>query len=418
MAGWSVSADGARALGSLSAPEFPDPDMSSTRITLPPPLAATPRRRRRWPYVLVSVGVVVAAAVLYTALATAPYYELLPGQAQSVSGLITVGNTPAHHTSGRLLLTDVEVDSMKYLQFVPAWFDPNATVVSAGELTANLPASEFDAQGTVDMSESQLTASAVALRQLGYSVPEHDVGSTVYVIQPGSPAWNQHALQVGDVVTAIDGVPTPNPQALVAATHTHQPGETITLQVGTIDHPTPGHAVTLKLGSMRQGGKVEPLIGIGDRAAQVASMGTQPAYDYPFAVHINSDNIGGPSAGLAFTLGIVNSLTGGQLTGGHIVAATGTIHPDGTIGDVGGVAQKTVAVERAGATLFLVPVQELSVAQSKATGKLKVMGVTSLSQALQDLVRIGGHLGAAANGPPSGPGGHSVPFDWQDSPWT
>jgi len=382
-------------------------------------MVATPRRRRRWPYVLLGVGVVVGAAVLYCALATAPYYELLPGQAQSVAGLITVPSSQAHRVSGRLLLTDVEVDTMKYLQFVPAWFDPNATVVSAGELTANLPASEFDAQGTVDMSESQLTASAVALRQLGYSVPEHDVGTTVYVIQPGSPAWDQHALQVGDVVTAIDGVPTPNPQALVAATHTHQPGDTITLQVGTIDHPTPGHAVSLKLGSMRTAdGKVEPLIGIGDKAAQIASMGTQPAYDYPFAVHINSDNIGGPSAGLAFTLGIVNSLTGGQLTGGHIVAATGTIHPDGTIGDVGGVAQKTVAVQRAGATLFLVPDQEVSVAQSKATGKLKVMGVSSLSQALQDLTRIGGHLGAAANGPPAGAGGHSVPYDWQGSPWT
>lgn len=368
---------------------------------------------------LISFGVVVAAAVLYTALATAPYYELLPGQAQSVSGLITVANTPAHHPSSRLLLTDVEVDNMKYLQFVPAWFDPDATVVSAGELTANLPAVEFDAQGTVDMSESQLTASSVALRQLGYSVPEHDVGTTVYVIQPGSPAWNQHALEVGDVVTAIDGVPTPNPQALVAAVHTHQPGETITLQIGTIAHPTPGHPVSLKLGSKRDSnGNVEPLIGIGDRAAPIGSMGTQPAYDFPVAVHINSDNIGGPSAGLAFTLGIVDSLTGGQLTGGHVVAATGTIHPDGTVGDVGGVAQKTVAVERAGATLFLVPVQEVSVAQSKATGKLKVMGVSSLSQALQDLLRIGGHLGAASNGPPAGAGGHSVPFDWQSSPWT
>jgi PDZ domain-containing protein len=361
---------------------------------------------------------VVAVAVLYCALVTAPYYELLPGQAQAVSGLITVSAPSSRSPDGQVLLTDVEVDQMKYIDFVPAWLDSNASVVSAGDLTLSLPVSEFNAQGTVDMSESQLTASAVALRQLGYSVPEHNAGTTVYVIKPGSPAWDQHALAVGDVITSIDGLPTPNPQALVSVVHRYHPGETVTMQVGTIDHPTPGHAVSLKLGSMVQDGKVEPLIGIGDPAAPIASMGTQPVYDFPFAVHINSDNIGGPSAGLAFTLGIIDSLTGGDLTGGHIVAATGTIHPDGTVGDVGGVAQKTVAVERAGATLFLVPPQEVAVARSKATGKLKVMGVSSLSQALKDLAAIGGRLGAAANGPPPGPGGHSAPYDWQDSPWT
>ena len=72
-------------------------------------------------------------------------------------------------------------------------------MVPTGELTGNLPVSEFDAQGIVDMAESQMTAQAVALRQLGYSVPEHDAGVTIYVIDPGSPAWR--TLQVGDVVT-------------------------------------------------------------------------------------------------------------------------------------------------------------------------------------------------------------------------
>ena len=91
-------------------------------------------------------------------------------------------------------------------------------------------------------------------------------------------------------------------------------------------------------------------VGIGDPAVPFQGMGTQPVYDFPFPVSINSDGIGGPSAGLAWTLGILNTLGGGNLTGGRIVAATGTIRPDGTVGDVGGVPQKTVAVERAGAT--------------------------------------------------------------------
>jgi PDZ domain-containing protein len=138
----------------------------------------------------------------------------------------------------------------------------------------------------------------------------------------------------------------------------------------------------------------------------------------PFPVSISSDNIGGPSAGLAFTLGLIDSLSGGELTGGRTVAATGTIHPDGTVGPVGGVSQKTVAVEAAKASIFFVPRDELRDARAKAKPGLTVIGVSSLSDALQALARLGGTLGAAAKGPPPGPGGHSVPTDWQSAPWS
>ena len=364
------------------------------------------------------LGVLVAAAITYSSIANAPYYELLPGQAQEVAPLITVPKDQAHQPTGRLLLTDVEVDSMKYIDFVPAFFDRNADVVPVGALTGNLPESEFNAQGTVDMEESQQTAGAVALRQLGYPVSERDVGVTVYVLDPSGPAWRQHALHVGDVITALDGVPTPNPNVLVSVIDTHKPGETVTLQVGSIDHPLPGRPVPLRLGSVTENGTPKPLIGIGDPSSGIPGMGTQPVYDMPFPVSVNSDNIGGPSAGLAFTLGIIDTLTGGQLLGGHVVAATGTIDPDGSVGDVGGVAQKTVAVERAGATLFLVPPQELAVARSKATGRLDVEAVATIGQALADLARIGGQLGAASRGPLPGNPGHGVPYDWQSSPWS
>jgi PDZ domain-containing protein len=392
--------------------------MSSTEITLPPPLPTAPRRpRRRWPWVVGALVVVVVAALVWAGFTTAPYYELTPGQAQSVAGLITVPAERAHSPAGKLLLTDVELNTMRYLQFIPAWLDSDASVVSTGELTGNLPVSEFDAQGTVDMTESQLTAEAVALRQLGYAVPERDAGVTVYVLDPSSPGFK--VLHVGDVVTAVDGVSTPNPDALVAAVHEHRPGDTVTLQVGSIQSPMPGHAVTLRLGSLRDSkGIAQPFIGIGDPQVNIPSMGTQPVYTLPFPVNISSDNIGGPSAGLVFTLGIIDSLSGGHLTGGKAVAATGTIRPDGSVGDVGGVEQKTVAVERAGAKLFLVPPQELAVAQSKANGRLRVKAVSSLAQALADLEQLGGTLGSAANGPPAGPDGHSVPYGWQNSPWT
>jgi Lon-like protease len=126
---------------------------------------------------------------------------------------------------------------------------------------------------------------------------------------------------------------------------------------------------------------------------------TRATYTFPFNISIEVGAVGGPSAGLALTLGILDILSGGDLTGGHSVAATGTIELDGTVGDVGGVAQKTVAVRRAGATVFFVPADQFKDAQSQA-GSMKVYAVKSLQQALDDLQRLGGQVP-----PPSGSNG-------------
>jgi PDZ domain-containing protein len=392
--------------------------MSTSQSTLPPSTDPTPKRRRRWPVVLVAVLILVAAFVISTSLISAPYTELVPGDAQPVSSLITVPPGRAHPIKGEVLLTDVGVQTLKYIQYywTQIFSNPDNTVVPTGEVTYNLPESEFDDQGTVDMAESQLTAKSVALRQLGYPVPMRDVGVTIYVIDPSSPAWGR--LQIGDVVTSVDGVPTTSPVALQNAIRAQQPGDTVTMRVGSITEPTPGHDVSVRLGSITSNHKKVAFLGIGDPGVPLAGMGTQPEYDFPFPVSINSDDIGGPSAGLAWTLGILNSLGGGNLTGSRIVAATGTIRPDGSIGDVGGVQQKTVAVNEAGATVFLVPQPELAVAKSMAGPHLKVFAVQTLGQALSDLEHLGGKLGPAATGPPAGPDGHSVPTDWQDSPWS
>ncbi len=364
-----------------------------------------------------AAALVVALLVVVATRVTLPEYALVPGQAQPVAGLLHVPAGHGHPIDGATLLTDVGVNTVTLANWLGDKIDPNTQLVPKGELTGDRPVSEFDQQGTVDMEESQLTANAVALWQLGHPVSERDVGATVYVIDPGSPAWR--TLHIGDVISAVNGAPTPDPDALVAAIRRQAPGSTVTLRVGSISRPLPGHDVRVRLGSTTgPGGKRVALLGIGSPGSGIPSMGTQAAYGLPFEVNINSDNIGGPSAGLAFTLGILDSLSGGQLTGGRTVAATGTIRPDGSVGDVGGVAQKTVAVERAHASLFLVPQVELKTARQHATAGLTVLGVTSLSQALHDLERMGGRLGPAATGPPAGPGGHSVPSDWQQSPWS
>jgi Lon-like protease len=119
---------------------------------------------------------------------------------------------------------------------------------------------------------------------------------------------------------------------------------------------------------------------------------TQQDWHFPVKVTVHTSDIGGPSAGLAMTLGIIDQLSSGRLTGNHVVAATGTIDQYGNVGDVGGVAQKTVAVEQAGATVFFVPQVELKTAESKATPQLHVYAVNNLNQVLSILKRLGGSV--------------------------
>jgi PDZ domain-containing protein len=118
---------------------------------------------------------------------------------------------------------------------------------------------------------------------------------------------------------------------------------------------------------------------------------TRTTYTFPFDVNFDVGAIGGPSAGLALTLGILDLLSNGDLTGGHSVAATGTIGLDGTVGDVGDVAQKTIAVRRAGAQVFFVPADQLKDTEGQA-GSMKVYPVKNLQQALDDLRDLGGHV--------------------------
>lgn len=374
-------------------------------------------RRRRWPAVLVGLATLLVAAAVVASHVTLGYYAELPGQAQPVGALITVPRSRADRLHGSILLTDIAVTSVNALQFLPDELSSTTTVVPADALTGGLPAREFDREGTVDMEEAQMTAEAVALRQLGYPVPERNAGVTLYAIVPGTPAYR--ALEVGDVVTAVDGVPTVDPPALVAAVDRYRPGQSVTLSIGSVADPTVTHPVTVRLGAQREGRVVRPVLGIPySLATDSDGMGTQPLYTMPLHLAIDSEGIGGPSAGLAFTLGLLDRLGGGDLTDGRVVAATGTIDPNGAVGEIGGLPQKTVAVEQAHASVFLVPAAQADIARAHAAPDLQVIGVRTLSQALAALRRLGGHLAAAATGPMPGPDGHSVPADWQSSPWS
>jgi PDZ domain-containing protein len=201
------------------------------------------------------------------------------------------------------------------------------------------------------------------------------------------------------VIVAVDGSQVRTADQFVSDLKAHKPGDTVSLSVDRQDQQGSTHRVTV---SARLEGTpalpglkadpTKPFLGI---VAQ-----TDVTFTFPFNVNVDVGDIGGPSAGLALTLGLLDVLSGGHLTGGHRVAATGTISLDGSVGDVGGVAQKTVAVRKAGAQIFFVPSVELAAARSEA-GSMKVYAVSTLEQALQILQSLGGSIPR----PPSGQNG-------------
>jgi Lon-like protease len=195
------------------------------------------------------------------------------------------------------------------------------------------------------------------------------------------------------VITGIDGQPAMLSQEVVQGIRRHKAGDTIRLDVSGADRRARVEEIVLG----RRPDSGEGYLG-------VVLNTKEQKFDYPFEVTIDSGTIGGPSAGLAFTLGVLDTLSAGELTGGRKVAATGTIEIDGTVGDVGGVVQKTAAVRAAGADVFLVPDGEYDDAVAHAGPKLEVVKVATLDDALKALSRLGGDVSALGAAPPGMPG--------------
>jgi PDZ domain-containing protein len=368
----------------------------------PHPGSPAPRRRpRRWPTRLV-VAVVLLALVWWGLGAwSVNYYAITPGNATPVAPFITVPPHLDHSLTGKILLTDVYVtpltaQSYLWQRFVASNSDvvPNDAV-----LDPSTQADQYTNQGYLDMAQAQNYATAAALTHLGYTVHAQNAGALVYGTALGSPAGA--ALRVGQVIKAVNGQATPTACALVNALHGHLPGTSVTFSVQQTTI-SPSGTITAGATVPKQVTLAKPPAGDNDTGcsakpvAPTAYLGimpeTQQDWTFPVHVSVHTTDIGGPSAGLSMTLGIMDKLSGGNLTGKRVVAATGTIDPTGAVGDVGGVAEKTVAVEQAGATVFFVPPQELAAARSKDTPQLHIYGVSSLNQALQILKRLGGTL--------------------------
>jgi Lon-like protease len=224
------------------------------------------------------------------------------------------------------------------------------------------------------MQVSQQVAAAVALRRLGYKVVAKPSGVVVAAVEAGSNAVGR--LQPNDVIVAVNGVATATIPKLrtqitklepggVAVLRVRRGGATKTVRVKTIADPL--H-------------KARAIVGF--------SPGQAADIKLPINVQIDAGNVGGPSAGLAFTLEVMAEL-GHDVTHGYKVAATGEIELDGAVGAIGGVKQKTYGVKEAGADVFLVPAQAGNAATARRyAGGLTIVPVTSFAQALRALAAL------------------------------
>ena len=355
----------------------------SRRGVLRPPVGRGPRISRLWwgagP---VLVAFVVAITVLLAR--PVPYVVLMPGSATPVEPLITVeapkGEKPPFVDKQRrdILFVTVSIRFPRGFEALYRLTDDRNQVAPSKPYLGTQSAKENRTFNLALMTSSKDTATKVALERVGYKVGVTPTGAVIVDLGPSYPAAK--VLQPGDTVVEADGEPVRTADALVAAIARHRPGQEIALTVERLGVASPVKVSAKLVDNPEKPGKAQLGVSVRDR----------PLFEFPFEVNIDSGDVGGPSAGLAFTLALIDVLTPGDLTGGKRVAVTGTIELDGSVGPVGGVRQKTEAAVKEGAALFLVPSDEYPDAVKAARGRLKVERADDLDAALVALERIGG----------------------------
>ncbi|HMG27297.1 MAG TPA: PDZ domain-containing protein [Acidimicrobiia bacterium] len=367
--------------------------MVDDRDGLSPPSAPMPPRRRRRP--LVTVGTVAAIVVVLVLLGGTlirlPYVLIAPGTASAVERVVQVQGAPTYTHRGEVLFLTVSVSSDRPNAFavLSGWLDDDTDVVPEDDVLQGRSRAEDARLNKLEMADSQMTAKQVALERLGYTVPKSGTGAAVTGVQKSAPA--QGKLRVGDVITAVDGQPVTLADQLGPIVRNRPAGTPV---VFTVDRDGMTSQVTVDTRATPGG----PCQGRAQIGVQSATRGEK--FDFPVDVKIDTGRVSGPSAGLAFTLTILDELTPGDLTGGKKVAVTGTIRADGSVGPIGGAEQKAVTARQAGAKLFLVPTDEVKEARSRAGG-MKVVGIRTLDDALDQLHRFGGADTGLPPAPPS-----------------
>jgi len=328
---------------------------------------------------LVIAGVCVLAALIVTAVVAVPYVALTPGPTLNTLGrpdgteLIQISGRRTYPTSGNLNMVTVSYTGGPGTDFnifsaLRAWLTPDDAVVPQSEIySSGQTQQQVVQQDTQEMLGSQQDATAAALCYLNIKFTTvNSVASTI----KGMPAYG--VLKAGDDITAVDGTPVGCRDNIVSMIRNRKPGSDVTL---TVDRKGVSKTITLATKDV-------------DGAAVVGVDLAAPTYRFPFSVKINLSDIGGPSAGMMFALGIIDKITPDNLTGGKFIAGTGEIEANGTVEPIGGIQQKMAGARSAGATIFLTPAANCVNTNGAVPAGLRLVKVSSLAQAVSDLQAI------------------------------
>ena len=345
------------------------------------------------------VLVVILAGIVVLGKWNTDEYAITPGDATPVAPLVKIKGVASETHPGKIMLTDVYLSTLDAWQWLYFHLKSHVQFVSSNELVeTGVPTDELQAQGYLEMSDSKQAAEVAAFRSLGWTTPATATGAVVNSVVAPSPA-RKSGIHVADEIVAVNSTAVTSACSLIAATHSIPAGTTIHLSIKRAKISGAG-VITYRATSKVSLTTAKPPSGIGSSGCPgVNGAGTSylgvaiedgTSYRLPAKVTINTANIGGPSAGLAMTLTLIDKLSRQSISGNQPIAATGTIDANGDVGDVGGVAEKTVAVQAAGAKYFFVPKVEVATAKSSAQPGLTIVGVTTLAQTLRDLRALGG----------------------------
>jgi PDZ domain-containing protein len=325
-------------------------------------------RGSSWPLYLVGALFAVVVATIGAWNVELPYLAFSTGPVSDAADSIVVEEVEVYPPEGELLMLTVVSQDVNPFEALIAGIDPTIDLVPK---EAYRPPDESDEdyrkRVLQQMDDSQTRAITVALEHLGYEMVPTDVLITDLV--PDLPA--AEVLQIGDSVDRFNDTVIGRSTDLTDALEGLEPGDLADIEV-TREGTTQTLEVELGARDDEEGGAMIGII-VGEL--------TEP----PFPVSIRAGNVGGPSAGMMHALAIIDSLTPGEMTKGHIVAGTGTIAYDATVGAIGGVRQKVVAAEAAGAGFILVPESNYEAALTAPRETIEIVSVATLQDAVDFL---------------------------------
>ncbi len=347
---------------------------------------ATQLRRRMWRFVSTSLMVAFFAAAIGGFLFKTDYVALVPGSARDTEPLLAVDAAEEYPSDGQIFYTTVRlVQNPSLWEYLWYSTQDDAELVEQQLILGDNTVEESRERNLQLMTSSKDVAVAVALEVLGYDTIE-EVGVIIAEVVPDTAA--DGVVVVGDILVSIDGVAIVSASEVVDLIGVKAPGDEITL---VLDDGTGERTETVVLGA-KEDDPDAPFLGIAPQSL------LDTLDDIDLGISIDTDSVGGPSAGLAFTLAILDQLTPGELTGGTEVAVTGTIEANGGVGAVGGVTQKAAAVRDAGIEVFIVPralgETKLAEVADVAGDDVEVVPVWTILEALDVLEGLGGNVDA------------------------